>query len=142
MLRRAHIAGFGVAVALALSAGTSLAATVAVDEDALCGVVGQGASVTLAYYEDPEGAELRQVDAYAVGLTSRDNLVLFGRQTAGYSASVSQQIAELPGWRRFRFDRIRQIETDGNRFMAVFVDPEETRYMDVICSNPILGREG
>ena len=142
MLGRAHIAGFAMAAALALVPGVSLATTVAVDEDALCDIVGQGTSVTLAYYQDPEGAEPRQVDAYAVGLTSRDNLVLFGRQTEGYSASVSEQAAELPGWRRFRFDRIRQIETDGTRFMAVFVDPEETRYMDVICSNPILGREG
>ena len=118
------------------------AAAVSVDATSLCAVVDAGASVSLAYYQDPADAEVRRVDAYAVGYTNRDNLVLFGRQTSGYSASAVAEGNDLPGWRRFRFDRIRHIDSDGTSFMAVFVDPEETLYLDVICSNPILGKEG
>jgi hypothetical protein len=94
----------------------------------LCALIGKKQTIGFSYYYDPEDADQRILQPYAVGY-SNNNLFLFGRQTFGYSKSVQEDRGEIPGWRNFRIDEIKMgiVNALASTFEPVRPNPAETR---------------
>jgi hypothetical protein len=107
------------------------------DTASLCALVGKLQVISFRYRYDPAGAELRELQPYAVGYTRQRNVLVFGRQVKGYSKSASDAAA-LPGWRNFRIDKIEKgiVSARVSTFDPVRPDAAEHRYIaEFVCKN-------
>jgi hypothetical protein len=108
------------------------------DAASLCALVGKMQVIAFKYSYDPAMAEPRELEPYAVGYTSKRNVLLFGRQVKGYSKSAESGAEDLPGWRNFRIDKIktRMVNALVSTFDPVRPDPNEHRYIsEFVCKN-------
>jgi hypothetical protein len=114
LIRRQTHAGALICAAFAVVSTTSRSQesdrqslAVKADTASLCALVGKHQVIALKYGYDPDTAEPREIEPYAVGYTRKGNILLFGRQVKGYSKSAESGAGELPGWRNFRVDKIK-----------------------------------
>ena len=116
----------------------SLGLVLKADTASLCAMVGKMQVIAFRYGYDPVTARRRELEPYAVGYTQQRNVLLFGRQVAGYSRSAASGGDKLPGWRNFRIDKIGKglVNARVSTFEPVRPSPREYRQItEFVCKN-------
>lgn len=99
------------------------------DNSSVCDAINMKRLAGFEYPDDEGVYHHRTVEPYAHGVTSAGDEAMYGYQVAG----VSESIETIPGWRVFRLNRMRNLETVQREFKGDAPGREHVQnYLDSI----------